>query len=466
MSDISSTSNPVVITALFTLSSSPSPEFVTQTFIPRLLSHPRFRSIIHHNSKKRPQFRLDPDFSPKSASISTHHFFVEPLPAPVEFSSQLSNFSSRLSQILSTPLPLSRPLWRIHLFPSWTSQPSTEGATLVIRVHHAISDGIGLVKFFSASLIDTPPDTPSALLTAPERQQQVLQEQGLTARSYTPVEMNSSSKYNLSIAEKSSMMKTVREFCTDAYISSLGVLKPDAPSVFTRDPVHSNKTCALLPQSRFSVLQLKTAARLFGCTINDMLFAALSGACRRYLQIEGDDVDNLSGLRCVIPINRHMLDAYDPSDVANELALVPARLRLDIEDRRQRLEACVKELRRVKKGIRTPLTIMLLKLLARLPDFVRRPFWKRLSRSASLLFTNVPGPVEQVYVGGIPVKSVQFFAPAGGDASLVVGLFSYMGSISISVAGDQNRLRRPEQLIQFLAEEIDELIVMSKEASD
>lgn len=247
---------------------------------------------------------------------------------------------------------------------------------------------------------------------------------------------------------------------------SVRMLLRDAESTFTKSAIHAQKTCALLPPAeKLSVDRLKRASRALGTTINDLLYAAVAGACRRYLQKNGDDADLLKRLRCGIPFNRHMFDTFTVTDVSNEIAIVPVSLPVDEADRMVRLEKCVEALRRVKRSWQAGILMWLLYAVARLWKGWRVGLWRRLTRSMSILFTNVAGPRESVRIGGVDVKWMHFFAPADGHIGVVVGLFSYMGKIAIGVAVDKGRIRDPELFVGLLGEEVEAMLEMGKHRS-
>src|ERR1700757_1398624 len=60
-----------------------------------------------------------------------------------------------VSELMSTPLDYSKPLWHMHLIDG-----HHDGSVLLARVHHSIADGIALVRVL-LSLTDETPDAPT-----------------------------------------------------------------------------------------------------------------------------------------------------------------------------------------------------------------------------------------------------------------------------------------------------------------
>eukprot|EP00177_Eucheuma_denticulatum_P006982 GFKZ01012697.1.p1 GENE.GFKZ01012697.1~~GFKZ01012697.1.p1 ORF type:complete len:386 (-),score=57.25 GFKZ01012697.1:52-1209(-) len=365
---------------------------------------------------------------------------------------------------------MKRPLWRVHLFPHWTivkdKRTLDGGSMVVIRVHHAISDGIGLVKFFMGRVVDKVNiyERPSDVLVEPRRQQKKTDRGKIVEEGRSRVEDGEKGTGTVAVVAEESVgiFRTVLETIQDLYLSVIGSLSPDSVSVFTRSKIQGEKVCALMPPSQITVDMLKKAGRALGVSLNDLLFAAVSGACRKYLQKSGESIEGSNGIRCAIPFNGHKFDSFEETDIGNEFALVLVDLQLDEEDRLERLKKCVLALRRVKRSRQFAIVMGLLRIVANMPRWLRLGLWSHLTRAASILFTNVPGPKRLVEIGGVKVASLHFFAPADGHAGVVVGLFSYSGQIALGVAGDKGRIAYPGQFVAFLSEELEALVDMSK----
>lgn len=474
MADNAVPHNPVIITACLALAERVDAAWLQMHLIARMLQHPRFASVVKSDTDCKLRFERVPSFTATCAAVNEYHIAVERMfdGCTASWRQRERMFQERLCEIMSTPLDATRPLWKMHLFPGWSiaseAQEEEEGCMIVVRVHHSISDGVGLVKYFAAQVIDNEKQTKlSQLLVVPEWQKARLGLDNTSQRAKrsqsATAEQPVSAKARAINARTPSFAHRVREAIEDVYLGSVRMLFREPESAFTRSAIQAQKTCALLPPSeRFSVSKLKSASHALGITLNDLLYAALAGACRKYLQRSGDSVDLLKWLRCGIPFNRHIFDTLSVTDISNDIAIVPICLHVDEEDRMVRLEKCVEALRRVKRGWQPGVMLCMLCVAARLWKKWRVRLWRRLSRSVSLLFTNVAGPRESVSIGGIDVKWMHFFAPADGHVGVVVGLFSYMGKIAVGVAGDKERISDPELFVGLLGEEIEALLETSK----
>ncbi|CDF39000.1 unnamed protein product [Chondrus crispus] len=477
MADESVPDNPVVITTCIALERNVNVTWLKEVVLPRILKHPRFSSVVIEGKEGKLRFESVPDFVPQNEKLMMHQFDVQHVGGEDKSNREREKiFQDRLSELMTTPLDRERPLWKVTLFPQWSivdhdESVEKECCMVVVRVHHSISDGIGLVKYFTSEIIDkTSQEEQSRLLVVPERQFKKLRNQVHSSNpekqqvSPTPAvtEQRHTTRNMRICVPEPGLLQRGWEFVEDVYLSSVRMLFTDPVSVFTRSTIQREKVCALMPPSSFTVQMLKNASRVFGVTINDLLYTAVAGASRLYLKEHGDNPDELKHLRCAIPFNEHALDSFSLSDVSNVFAIIALNLHVDEEDRMKRFEVCVRTLRRAKRSNQLVLLMGLIQLVARMPRFPRKAFWRYLTRATSLLFTNVPGPREAVHIGGVKVSSLHFFAPADGHAGVVLGMFSYMDKIAMGVAGDKGRISNPQRFVELLSSEIQLLLDISK----
>lgn len=350
-------------------------------------------------------------------------------------------FISRLSEIISTPLDLSRPLWKVHLFPEWSVlDNSRDCCTIIIRVHHSVSDGIGLIKFFLAAVAD--PDSennPARLLVSSRR--------GRRGRG----------------PRRSNCLRAVRECFHDLGEIFFKMFLRDPASVLTSAPVDTDNLCAIhVPTTSISVASLKKLAMQLNITINDLLFTAFAGALHEYIRFCGEDPTTVKGMRIAMPFNKHTFDEFVMSDVSNQLLMLPVRVPIHLEHRAERLEVCVRLMRKLKRGYQPQFAFIAMALLLRLPAPLRRKIWHRMGSAVSALFSNVPGPTEGLKIAGIDLTSIYFFPPPNVHVAVDFGICSYAGRVHIGVAGDAKRLRRPEKLVELFVKEVGELFELGE----
>lgn len=418
-------SKPEIITIFFTVDTTVDATFLHETVIPRLTTHPRFSA--HPVRSARGTFR----FETHPAPDWTAHLVCEPSLPRASTEQQKTHFDSRLAEIISTPLDLSRPLWQIHLFRNWSvSRGECKASTLVFRVHHCLSDGIGLVKYFLSSVVDKDDrQNPARLLVRSRRSK------GDTE-------------------PRPGCFAWLRDSFHDFSRVFIRPLFKDPVCVLTCAEMTENNICALAAPEQITVPALKRAAGQLNVTINDLVFAAFSGAVREYLTFSGENPSSLRGLNVAMPFNKHALDEFSMSDVSNQLLLIPITLPSHLEERMERLLACSASMKQLKRSYQPALAAVAMRQLAALPTVLRRKLWHVVGGSVSALFSNVAGPTENMTIGGKSVDEVYFFPPPNVHVGCDIGVFSYGGKVFLGAAGDANRLTHPQKLLNYFIDEV------------
>lgn len=463
-----SENNPVFITTIFSIASNPSLAWLREHLVPRLLSHPRFRSIPQRTRSRGFEFNLQPDFTPDSPLIDRHIAFEDHIDHAADVARRHALFTERLNGIMSDTLPTDRPLWKLFVFPAFSvvrEGAADDCSTIVLRVHHSVADGIGLVKFFAAEIVDNSNiSDPAGMFVVPDRQKHPPRQPTTAAAAASPDEAADAPMRKLvQPPAEPTIFSSLREAGTALYRSMLQPIIPEHPNVFTRAPIGHDKVCALIPPTTFSVQLIKDTSRRLGVTINDLLLAAVSGATAAYLGEHGDNPTELRGLRCGIPMNRHMFCEYELSDLSNQMTISPLPLHIHEPTSALRLQRCTDTMCELKRSIQPRISLLSLKLVSLLPLCVRYPLWKHITRCSSLLFTNVPGPRQAVSVSGVPIECIHFFAPGDGHSGVVVSLFSYNGGICLGIQGDKGRVSDPQRYVDLLKAEIETFIKLSRQ---
>jgi predicted flap endonuclease-1-like 5' DNA nuclease len=84
---------------------------------------------------------------------------------------------------------------------------------------------------------------------------------------------------------------------------------------------------------------------------------------------------------------------------------------------------------------------------------------------ATAVMTNVPGPRQQIYVAGAPVRQMMFWVPQSGRLGLGVSIFSYNNQVWLGVATDQRLVPKPETIVAYFRDEIDQLYALAQQVA-
>lgn len=322
-----------------------------------------------------------------------------------------ADLHEHLGPLVSGALPDDRPLWELHL----VEGPDGGGAVL-LRSHHAIADGTALVHLWEAA---TEPAGPGPRSTGARRDvgsaPDPLGLEALAARADT--------------------------------LARLSVGPPPAPAV------HGTLQGAKgLARSRaVPVTSVKEAGRRYGATVNDVLLAVVAGGLRRYLERHG----RLSTeAEAVVPFNVRGPDE-DVDRLGNRFGLVFVRLPVGAPDLRARIRRTKQEMDRVKATGEGSLVSGGLTVLGHAAGLVEHRWIDLLTRRASAVVTNIPGPRQARTLAGAPVRSMALWVPSSGSIGLGLSFFSYAGDVSIGVIADVGVVPDQGALLADLEEELD-----------
>lgn len=103
-------------------------------------------------------------------------------------------------------------------------------------------------------------------------------------------------------------------------------------------------------------------------------------------------------------------------------------------------------------------------VVGRLPEFIGRFSSFSLNRHASLILSNVPGPLTPFEIGGKEVVVAMAWPPLVSDTSMSITVFSYAGTLRMSVLSDKAVLANPSKLTEYFTEEFEEMYECLKNA--
>lgn len=249
----------------------------------------RQRVVAKRTRFGRPYWEDDPNFD------LSNHFYRVALPAPGDHSA----LQAMVSDLMSTALDFSKPLWHFHLIEGYGDR-----SVLLVRLHHAIADGIALVQVM-LSMTDTQEEAPISQPT-PRKPQgwnplaPVLRP-ARSAVKLTQKTVNTAVKTGVSVTRNPEHLVDLARVGVDVALTTGRVL------LMSSDPktVYKGKL-VVRKQAAWSdpipLEEVKLIGRAVGGTVNDVLMSATAGAMRRYMEGRGEPVTDLN-FRAVIPFN-------------------------------------------------------------------------------------------------------------------------------------------------------------------
>ena len=404
---------------------------------------PRLRQRVVGNpfSLAPPRWEVDPHFD-----LSYHVRWLR-LPE----GSDLDHALPVVEPIAMQGFDRARPLWEFYVLDGLADG----GAAIVMKLHHAITDGIGAVKIGMELFdLEARPEVPEMPDAPPVRV--------LNMRERTLDAMDHERRRQLGIARRvpATLGAAVRRLADDPAaaarqvtetIASAGRLLAPAPHPLS--PVMRRRSLSVhFDTLSLSLEETKRAAKAAGGRLNDAFVAGVIGGMSRYHEHLGAPVD---ALRMTMPINVRN-DATE--DLAGN-AFAPARflVPLDIADPIARM----RRVRELVSQARAEPSLTLLEPMAmfvyRLPTSASTAMFQTMLKGVDFITSNVPGIPVPLYLAGAAVRSQFAFGPMSGAAANLT-LVSYQDQIHVGINTDPAAVTDREAFLSCLRDGFAEVL--------
>jgi diacylglycerol O-acyltransferase / wax synthase len=352
-----------------------------------------------------------------------------------------AHFDELCARLAERHLDRDRPLWAITLVHGLQDGHQA----VVVRLHHAVSDGLGALNAFLAATTDTAgtiaPIAPAQPAVAP-----------------SPDELRRRARRDLGglVARVPSLIRTVRDVRRssrgfEAWEQVPGGLAAERSTFNARGG--GNRVCA---SGELELSELKEVARGSGATINGVLHAVIAGAMRAEYAERGDPLD--------VPAVAAFGVAADTRSTrrwGNEIAPASAFLHTQVADPLERLRATARsclhavDLRR-RRGFE--LTDHTFTYLPRLLPALRAAFAPHVPKVVNNITTaNVAGPQHLRWFGDVAVVDWISYAVAVAPADVNLTAYSYNGRLTIGLVATPEAMPDPARFLARLQPALDEL---------
>jgi hypothetical protein len=346
-------------------------------------------------------------------------------PAPVAIDSHVrlapegEDLGAVVARAMSGRLDRSRPLWDLELVPD-----AGDGRSAIVwRVHHAMADGMTMMRWASDLLWDEPPAASShAKVGTPPSQASIASAVASAARTA------------LSLGKE---------------------LRPArSPGPFG-GKVGTRRHAALASCSLTDLRSIERAAG-DGVTVNDVVLAAVAGALRRWCVHHGAD---LEGVRVQVPVSMHV-HGPDAADLGNRDSFMFVDLPLAEADPFARLHAVNRETRELKTHHDAEAVYDVLGTLERVAPPAARVAERFLlnPREFTLNVSNVPGPRSAISVLGHPVRNLYSFAEIAERHPVRIAAVSLCDTMQFGVLTDPDLVPGTDTLAAGIETSVAELL--------
>ena len=358
-----------------------------------------------------------------------------------------------VSQLASSPLDPTKPLWQFHLIERFQG-----GSAVVARIHHCYADGIALVQVL-LSLTDTSRESSrsSRLDKAwlKKEGERVAQRVGAVDRYMKlggRVLQQGMAMYN----DPTLAALLAREGGEIARELVTALALPDDPPSLLRGRLGVSKRVAWAEP--LDLEEVKAVGRACDCTVNDVLMAAAAGALRSYMLERGEQVVGMT-LRATVPVNLRPLE--HAKQLGNHFGLVFLDLPIGESNPLRRLERVAECMNQLKTSRQAIVAYGLLAALGLAPQPVQELALELFSRKASAVATNVPGPQQPLYLGGCTVREIMFWVPQTGSIGLGLSILSYHGQVHFGIISDARTIPDPDNVIRRFGSEFEKLLYLA-----
>jgi diacylglycerol O-acyltransferase len=363
-----------------------------------------------------------------------------------------------VSDLASTPLNPSRPLWQFHVVENYVG-----GTVIVQRIHHCYADGIALVQVMLSLTDDNP--RPISSTAAPDVwKKDRVSESGVFRRLIEPAREGLDFVVHCGqklLQEGLSILRQPDKAV--GYLSEAGdllnelthalTLDDDPPTLF-KGKLGSRKRVAWAPP--IPLKEVKAISKALKCTVNDVLIAAVTGALRGYLIDHGEKIPQSLEIRATVPVNLRPLE--HSRELGNHFGVVFLPLPIGEDNPLRRVYTVHQRMNELKSSKQAVVAFGLLAALGMGPSALQKPALDLLSDKATTVLTNVPGPQSPLFLAGGTVKDMMFWVPQNGNIGLGVSILSYNGMVFFGMITDRKLVPDPGRIIDRFGPELENLL--------
>jgi diacylglycerol O-acyltransferase len=426
--------HPMMITILMVFSAPIDFEQLRAIVQGRLLCHPRFQQRVVQPGQAwdPPYWQVDSDFD---LDFHLKRTSLAPTAGP-------STLQDIVSELMSTQLDISRPLWQFHLV-----RTCDQGCALVGRVHHCLADGPALMHVL-LDLTDGAPHASRSTASREPRPTQMGPDWGIAAR-ITQMLTRQGLEY---FYNPFRLLRLPRlGTATAAALTKLMTRAHDPETVFKGELGIAKRAAWSAP---IRLEEVKAVGRAVDGTVNDVMLATATGALRRYMQSCGQPTEGVN-LRAGLSVNLRASSVRP--QLGNKAGAVLVSLPVGIATPMERLSTVKKRMDALKDSPEGTMVFALLNALGSASPAIQDSLVDTYLSRDTAVAANVPGPTETIYLAGAPLETLLFWVPALGRVGLSLNIISYAGHIRLGVATDRGLVPDPEQIVAGFHTEFDEL---------
>lgn len=355
-----------------------------------------------------------------------------------------------LSRLAGTPLDPQRPLWQL------IEVPLATGSALLVHIHHAIGDGMALLRVL-LELSDRPgadrragsrEAAAAAEGAAPSDPRSAAQQLPAPAHATLPPLSELAERLAAALRPSSpgqSPAAAIAELLAE--VVSLTTI-PDESSNPLKGTLSGRRLVACSPPLPSS--EVRRVARAFDCSSHELLMACFSAALAGWLRARGLDPARTEW-RVQVPVN--LRSDADRAELGNGFGLLTLALPLAPMNPAARAWELRRRLRELQHRRRGELTRLLFTAVGLLAEPTRQRALELLHGKASAVLSCMPGPPRVRSLCDQTVDELMFWVPQGAGVGLGVSILNYGEVFRLGLMCDQALLGDPGSLLSAFAAE-------------
>ncbi len=351
-----------------------------------------------------------------------------------------------------------RPLWEMHVVEGLEG----DRCAVLMKLHHAISDGVGLVKM-TECLIEHGPDDPGRDMPVDDRSRPRSEASTAWSRTADALLHRLHTGVDRWTAIGGGLLRGTPEFLrhpVDTLHDIRATLESVAhlvePASEPMSPLMTGRSGTVrLDYMAIPLDELKRAGKSVGASVNDAFVAGVAGGLARYHEALGRPAEQL---RMLMPIN---IRTEEKADVAgNQFAPVRFEIPMTITDPGERIREIGRRCRAERDEPGLPWVEEVSGVLGTLPTMALEALVGAMQKTTDFTTSNVPGPRRATWMSGARVEGFMPFGPrAGAGANFTV--FSYEGVMHLGVNTDPAAVSDPELLFECLGKAFAEVFAVA-----
>jgi diacylglycerol O-acyltransferase len=326
------------------------------------------------------------------------------------------------------------PLWEFTL----VEHLEGHRAALIMKVHHALTDGIGGMQL-ALEVFDLDPVAPSRAPIPGDADVEAAE-----------VETRAQPAFAAALRTVRRISRHPVRSASETYETVRSIARTLAPVRTTLSPLmkeRSERRNLDIIEMRLS--DLKRAAAVAGGSVNDGFLAAVTAGLRRYHELHGAPVDRL---RVTMPISIRTAD--DPPG-GNRITLI--RFRVPVADPHP--IARIRAMGPLCRNARDERSLGFTGAIARTLNLLPRAAIGAMLKHVDFVASDIPGFAFPIYLAGARVERYVAFPPTVGTA-LNFALLSYDGTCCVGVVVDSDAVADPDVLIDCAREGFEEVLAL------